>query len=132
MSKTIYSQQQMELLKMNQYVQDCSQKYITFTDTCKIDTLKLDEKWEYYKDIFRGLWFPDFFIDSGAAKRTLGNWRHSLKMKWLPGMIGTKKWRKKTEKIDVSNMSKDEYITYLEAKTACLEELNRRILWHDP
>ena len=34
----------MELLKMNQYVQDCSQKYITFTDTCKIDTLKLDEK----------------------------------------------------------------------------------------
>lgn len=40
-------------------------------------------------------------------------------------MIGQKKWRKK--QIDTSQMSKDEYIEYLEAKTAYLEELQERM-----
>jgi beta-lactam-binding protein with PASTA domain len=42
-------------------------------------------------------------------------------------MINVQKGRKKKEIIDVSQMSKDEYIAYLEAKTAYLEELNRRL-----
>lgn len=42
-------------------------------------------------------------------------------------MIDVHKGRKKKEMIDVSLMSKDEYIAYLEAKAAYLEELNRKI-----
>jgi hypothetical protein len=45
MSKSDYSPEQIMLLKANlQYIKDCSSKYITFTDECKIEALKLDEK----------------------------------------------------------------------------------------
>jgi len=39
----------------------------------------------------------------------------------------SKRGRKKKERVDISLMNKDEYIAYLEAKTAYLEELQKRM-----
>jgi hypothetical protein len=47
-------------------------------------------------------------------------------------LIKTKKWRKKLEKIDISKMTKDEYIRYLETKTSYLEELHNQAYWKYP
>ena len=44
MSKKEYNKEQIELLKTNKYVNDCTSKYITFTDEFKIEALNLDDK----------------------------------------------------------------------------------------
>jgi hypothetical protein len=45
MTKAVYSLEQIMLLKTNfRYVKGCSPKYITFTDECKIEALKLDSE----------------------------------------------------------------------------------------
>ena len=41
MSNKEYNKEQIELLKTNKYVKDCTAKYITFTDEIKIEALKL-------------------------------------------------------------------------------------------
>lgn len=130
MSKNIYTHEQIQILQSNQYVKSCTEKCITFTDDCKIRALKLDNEHWYYKDIFRYFWFPEFFIDSEAPLRTIKNWRHALKTKWLVNMVDQKRGRKK--KIDTSKFTKDEYIQYLEARAEYLEELHRRTAWRYP
>lgn len=47
-------------------------------------------------------------------------------------MIGQIKGRKPKEMTNISEMTKDEYIVYLETKTAYLEALAKRIQQHDP
>jgi len=132
MSKKAYTWEEIEIIKENKYVKNCTSKYITFTDEIKLEALKLYDKWLYFRDIFRQFWFPDFIISSEVPRQALKDWRKRIKIKWLSWLIGTKKWRKKWEKIDISKMSKDEYIEYLETKTAFLEELHKTKYWHYP
>jgi len=131
MSNKEYNKEQIELLKSNKYVKGCTSKYITFTDEIKIEALKLDKDWVYFKDIFRYFSFPDFVTESLVPKQSLKSWRHRFKNKWLSWLTWIK-WRKKWEKIDISKMSKDDYIKYLETKTAYLEELHKSAYWHYP
>jgi len=44
MSKKLYTQEEIGILKTNKYVKNCSKKYITFTDEIKIKALKLYDK----------------------------------------------------------------------------------------
>ena len=44
MSKIIYSTVQMKELESNKYVEKCTSKQIQFTDTFKIELLKLSDK----------------------------------------------------------------------------------------
>ena len=132
MTKIPYTAEQIQLLQSNQYVKACTEKYITFTDNCKIQALKLDSERWYFRDIFRYFWFPEFLITSSVPKKAMWNWKHAMKTKWIGNMIGQKKGRKRKEKIDISQMSKDEYIKYLEAKTAYLEEIQKMMYWNDP
>lgn len=49
MAEIKYSETQIEELKQNKYVKDCTQKYITFTDEFKILVLKWVQKWKYHR-----------------------------------------------------------------------------------
>ena len=132
MSKIEYTEEQIKELLNNPYIKDCSSKYITFTDEFKIKALELDSNWVYHRKIFEDFWFPEYIFNSNIVPQSLWNWRYKLKNKWLSWLIKTKKWRKKKEKIDISKMTKEEYIEYLEAKTAYLEELHKTAYWYYP
>lgn len=98
MTKVPYTPEQIQILQSNQYVKSCSEKYITFTDNCRITALKLDDQKWYHKDIFRYLWFPDFIIDSETPRYALKDWRRRVRDRWAAGIIGSKKERKKKER----------------------------------
>jgi hypothetical protein len=123
MSKKQYTTEQIDILSNNIYIKSITDKYITFTVQMKIEALKLDSQWIYFKDIFNYLWFPNFIIDSSIPKQTMGNWKHKVKLKWFVWLVNTKKWRKIKDKIDLDNLTKDEEINYLRAKVAYLEEI---------
>ena len=132
MSKKAYTREEIEILKANKYVRNCSSKYITFTDELKTEALKLDNKWVYFRDIFKYFWFPEFIVNSEIPRNSLKDWRHRIKTKWLTWLVNTKKWRKKQEKIDISKMTQEEKIKYLETENAYLKELYKTTYWHYP
>jgi hypothetical protein len=92
----------------------------------------LDKKWVYFRDIFRHFWFPDFIVDSEVPKQTLKNWRNNMKTNWLSWLIGKRKWRPKKEKVDISKMTPEEKILFLETENAYLKELHKEAYWHYP
>ena len=132
MAEIKYSGTQIEELKQNKYVKDCTQKYITFTDEFKILVLKWVQKWKYHRQIFYECGFPEYVWNSELVPRIVGNWKYKMKTKWLEWIIGMKKWRKKGEKIDYESMSLEDKNKYLEAKIDYLNELYKQAHWHYP
>lgn len=129
---TKYTQAQIKELKKNQYVKDCTQKYITFTDAFKMKVLKWEKEWIYHRQTFYDCGFPEYVWDTSLVPRIVWSWRFKLKNKWLTWLIWTKKWRKKWEKIDIDKMSPEEKIRYLEAENAYLRQLHKTAYWHSP
>lgn len=119
MSGIKYNEEQIQELERNKYVRKCSSRYITFTDEFKIKWLELNKNWKHHKEIFKEFWFPEYIINSQIPKDTFDRLRYQSKHKW----ILWKKWRKKKEKIDFENMTKDEELEYLRAKVAYYEEI---------
>lgn len=119
MRKIIYTESQIKELKANKYVKNCSEKYVTFTLECKIEVLKQLEKWIYFRDIFKKLWFQEYIYNKEIVKNTVKRWRKN-KSEWK---IESKKWRPKKEKIDFDNMTLEQENEYLKAKLALYEEL---------
>ncbi len=124
-----YNNEQIKELESNKYVKSCTNKNINFTKECKIKVLELNKKWIFTKEIFQSLWFPEYVFNSKIPSKSLDRWKRNIKIKWL---IEENKWRKKKEKFDVSKMSKDEYIEYLETENAILKELKKLIDWEYP
>ncbi len=118
-----YTKEEREVILQNRYVKACSEKYITFTDACKIEALSLKEWGMYSRDIFKTLGFPEFILHSRVPIQSIKNWSMKLKTSGIAWFKETKKWRKKKEKQDLSNMSKDEYIIYLETQVASMKEI---------
>lgn len=132
MAKIKYNDLQIAELKQNKYVKDCTEKYITFTDEFKMKVLKWVKIWKYHRQIFYDCGFPDYVWSTDLVPRIVWNWKYKMKNKGFEGIIWTKKWRKKWEKIDISKMTKDEYIKYLEAKTDYLKELYKQAYGYYP
>jgi len=132
MSKQEYSKFQIKELLNNPNVKNCSSKYITFNDDFKLLALKLDKQWVIHRDIFIKFWFPEYIINSKIPEKSLKNWRYNAKHKWIESLQNTQKWRKKKENFDISKMTKDEYIEYLETENAVLKELKKLIDWNYP
>jgi len=118
-----YNQVQIEELKANKYIKNVTAKSITFSLECKLEVLKQSKKWLFYRDIFRELWFPEYIVNSKIPKRSFNRWNDKSKT-WS---IEDKKWRPKVEKIDFDNLTKDQYIEYLETKLAYYEEMKKYI-----
>lgn len=118
-----YNETQIEELKKNKYVKNVTNKNITFSLDCKLEIVKLSKQDMFYRDIFVKLWFPDYVINSEIPRNILNRLKNNLK-KWK---IEEKKWRHKKDKIDFSNMTKDEELEYLRAKVAYLEEIKKYI-----
>ena len=127
-----YNKEEIEELLNNKYVKDCTSKYITFTDEFKTKVLELDNKWIYHRKIFEDFWFPEYIVKSNVVKRSLWNWRHKLKNKWLYGLVKTKKWRKKKENIDFTKMNLSEQNEYLKTENTFLKEMYKLKHWKYP
>lgn len=88
MSKKNYTLEQIQDLKSNRFVKNCTEKSIQFTDECKIIVMQQVGKWIWSKEIFRDLWFPDYVINSNIPKRFVERQRKKLRKE------GNKEWRK--------------------------------------
>lgn len=118
-----YNETQIEDLKKNKYVKSITNKNINFSLECKLEALKLSNKWIYFRDIFKKLWFPEYIINSDIPKKSIDRWKRN-KNKWE---LEKQKWRPRKEKIDFDNLTKDQYIEYLETKLAYYEEMKKYI-----
>lgn len=132
MTKIEYTKEQIEELLSNSNVKACTKKYITFTDEFKLKSVELNKQWLLSKRIFKDFWFPEYILNSITPSDSIRRWKFKLKNKWLSWLIQTKKWRKKVEKIDISKMTQEEKIKYLETENAYLKELHKQIYWKYP
>lgn len=128
MSGIKYSKKQIQDLKNNKYVKNATQRSITFSTEFKYEVLKLSEKWIFYTEIFKKLWFPEYIINSKIPERSYHRWKYKSD-KWV---IEEKKWRPTKKKIDYANLTNEEKIEYLETENAYLKELNKIKFWHYP
>ena len=124
-----YTENQIQELLQNKYVKSCSSKNITFTKECKLEALKLEETNWNRKEIFELLWFPEYVFNTRIPTKNIDRWKRNIKNKWI---IEKRRWRKIKEVFDVSKISKDEYIAYLEAKILLSEELKQIDNWGYP
>lgn len=113
-----YNETQIEELKKNKYVKSVTSKNINYTKECKLEVLRLSNKWIFYRDIFKKLWFPEYIVKSKIPERSYNRWKTKSK-NWN---IEDKKWRTKSEKIDFDNMTLEQENEYLRAKLALYEE----------
>lgn len=132
MSKINYTIFQIKELETNKYVEKCTTKQIRFTNEFKIELLKLTDKWVFYREIFKKLWFPEYVTSSKVPERTYTRYKNILKSKWLTWLIWSKKWRPTKEKIDPNKMTIEEQNEYFKTKVAYLEELHKKAYWHYP
>jgi len=128
MTKIKYTEEQIKELKINSSVKNATSKHIVFTKEFKLQAVKLSEKYITAKEIFKQFWFPEYVLNSNIPFNSLNRWKR-LSKKWI---IEKKKWRKKKEYIDITKMTKNEYIEYLEAKLAIAEELKILDKWDYP
>lgn len=127
--KEKYNQEQIKELKRNRYVKNCTCKHLIFTKSCKLKAIELSKQYTTPKEIFTQLWFPDYIVHSKTPSRSITRWKSVIKNTWW---VEEKKWRRRAERIDISKMTKDEYIFYLEAKLAIAEELKKLTNWDYP
>ena len=129
MAEIKYTETQIQELRNNKYVKNCTNKNITFTKECKLIALDLERQLMLRKEIFEKLWFPEYVSNSEIPTKSIDRWKRNINKNWIIEKI---KWRPRKEKLDFNNMTKDEYIKYLETKLAVFEELKKYADWNFP
>lgn len=123
MSKRIFTSEQMEILKRNPYVKDCSERSILYSKDFKIKAVKQYEEGMTSKEIFDKAGFDLKIIEKDTPKGCLKRWNRIYKKKGIVGLEkdfrGINGGRRKTIKI----IEKDR-IKRLEAEVAYLKAEN--------
>lgn len=132
MAEIKYTTAQIKELESNKYVEKCTGKQIRFTNECKIEVLKLADKWFFYRDIFEALWFPEYVVKSTVPWISYTRRKNIKKKNWLIWLIWAKKWRPTKEKKDISSMTLEEQNEYFKTENAYLKELHKTAYWHYP
>jgi len=125
MAEIKYTEEQIKELESNKYVEKCTGKQIRFTNECKIEVLKMTDKWMFYREVFHKLGFPEYVVFSKVPWISYTRWKNIRNKNGLIWLIGTKKWRPIKEKKDISKMTLEEKNTYLETENAYLKELHK-------
>ena len=129
MTENKYNNSQIEELKNNINVKNCTKKHIVFTKEFKYKAVELAKKYIWAKEIFMKFWFPEYVINSQIPSNSLARWK-KLTKKWVVEEI---KWRpKKEENIDFSKMNLKQQNEYLRAENLYLKELHKQIYWEYP
>ena len=128
MTKIKYNKKQIEELKNNSNVKNCTSKHIVFSKEFKLQAIKLAEEISA-KEIFKQFWFPEYIINSDIPSNSLARWKR-LSKKWI---VEETKWRPKKEKnLNFNKMSLEEQNEYLRTENLYLKELHKQIYWEYP
>jgi len=129
MTDNKYNDSQIEELKNNINVKNCTKKHIVFTKEFKYKSLELAKKYISAKEIFMKFWFPEYVVNSEIPSNSLARWK-KLSKKWV---VEETKWRpKKEENIDFSKMNLKQQNEYLKTENLYLKELHKQIYWEYP
>ena len=129
MTDNKYNDFQIEELKNNINVKNCTKKHIVFTKEFKYKSLELAKKYISAKEIFMKFWFPEYVVNSEIPSNSLARWK-KLSKKWV---VEETKWRpKKEENIDFSKMNLKQQNEYLRTENLYLKELHKQIYWEYP
>ena len=129
MTDNKYNDSQIEELKNNINVKNCTKKHIVFTKEFKYKSLELAKKYISAKEIFMRFWFPEYVVNSEIPSNSLARWKR-LSKKWV---VEETKWRPKKEKnIDFSKMNLKQQNEYLKIENLYLKELHKQIYWEYP
>ena len=132
-----YNKVQIEEISNNPFVLRCWETWITFTKECKIESVKLWNKWLSTKEIFKKFNFPEYILDSQIPKNSICRWNNQYKKYWEEAFwIMTKRWRKLgfkgKKKININNLTDKEKIEYYQTENAYLKELFKEKHWFYP
>lgn len=124
MKKDKYSKEQINEIKRNKYVKNCTSKSILFTEKFKNIALKEWKSGKVWREIFEKYGFPEYIVKTSIPKDSIKRWR---KKKDKPEIVekkkGRKQWWSKGKKTWDMTLREENY--YLKAKLAYYEEVEK-------
>jgi len=91
MSKKLFTEQEIEIIKQNKYVKRVGPKGITYTDEMKQYAISLSEKGMFSTEIFEKARFDLAIIGRIRARKSLGRWKNSYKEQGVSGLQDSRK-----------------------------------------
>ena len=91
MSKKIFTEKEIEILKQNKYVKRVSPKGITYTDEMKQFAISESEKGILSSEIFEKAGFDLSVIGSRRSSSSLARWKTAYKKSGVMGLQDTRK-----------------------------------------
>jgi len=128
MSKKIFTEQEIEILKQNKYVKRVGPKGITYTDEMKHYAIAEWEKGKYSTQIFEEAGFDLKVLGPDRPHQSLSRWKRAYKKSGVMGLKDTRK-EKSGRPLD-RELSLEEQLERKEARIKFLEvqlELQKKL-----
>lgn len=123
MSKRIFNEEEIETLKSNPNVKNCSERSISYSNNFKIKAVKQYEEGMTPKEIFNIAGFDWKIIGKDTPKGCLRSWKRVYKKKGIIGLQTETRGRGGGRKKKIEFIGKDR-IKRLEAEVAYLKAEN--------